>query len=311
MYMIKFWNLEVRETYKEVDTVNDKGVVESERNPLPYDSWVKEENRKIFEIALTANSMTDPTKSDGNPTDLAITRYMYLEGKGINAVDMRKKYAKVDEVPFNSDRKRMSAWIKDDEGRPLIVMKGASELVLNSCSHLIDLGTGEKIVIDEAIKADVLSAINKFAKKALRTIAICYKYSDSYDKKNADANGVLKDETSDYVLVGIAGIRDVIRPEVPNAVAQLNKAGIQVKMVTGDNQVTAKAIAVECNIIPKDTASHTENTVMLGSVFYDYVGGVNTFPDPKDKSKKKYSVGKPKRFKEIYHQLQVLARSRP
>ena len=91
MYMIKFQNLEVRETYKEVDKVNDKGAVESERNPLPYNSWVKEENRKIFEIALTANSMTDPTKSDGNPTELAITRYMYLEGKGINTVDMIKK----------------------------------------------------------------------------------------------------------------------------------------------------------------------------------------------------------------------------
>ena len=134
MYMIKFWNLEVRETYIEKDTVNEKGITESERTPLPYDAWVKEDNKKIFEIALTANSMTDPTKSDGNPTDLAITRYMYLEGKGINAVDMRKKYAKVDEVPFNSDRKRMSAWIKDDTGRPMIVMKGASELVLNSCS---------------------------------------------------------------------------------------------------------------------------------------------------------------------------------
>ena len=82
-------------------------------------------------------------------------------------------------------------------------------------------------------------------------------------------------------------------------------------MVTGDNQVTAKAIAIECNIIPKDSSTHTENTVMLGSEFYDYVGGVNSFPDPKDKSKKKYSVGKPQRFKEIYHELQVLARSRP
>ena len=163
--------------------------------------------------------MTDPTKNDGNPTDLAITRYMYLDGKGINAVDMRKKYLKIDEEPFNSDRKRMSAWIKDDEGKALIVMKGASELVLNSCSDLIDLRTGYKIPMDEALKKEVASEITHFAEKALRTIAICYKYSTSYDKDKKDDNGVLEDESTGFTLVGIAGIRDVIRPEVPKAVA--------------------------------------------------------------------------------------------
>ena len=68
---------------------------------------------------------------------------------------------------------------------------------------------------------------------------------------------------------------------------------------------------MECNIIPRDNSSETEHTVMLGSEFYDYVGGIETFPDPKDKSKKKYTVAKQDKFKEIYHKVQVLARSRP
>ena len=97
-------------------------------------------------------------------------------------------------------------------------MKGASELVLNSCSNLIDLSSGEKLPIDDALKAEVISEITKFATKALRTIAICYKYSDSYNKDKTDANGVLDDESTGFTLVGIAGIRDVIRPEVPHAV---------------------------------------------------------------------------------------------
>lgn len=255
--------------------------------------------------------MTDPTKNDGNPTDLAITRYIYLDGKGVNAVNMREKYPKVDEEPFNSDRKRMSAWIKDDSGKNLIVMKGASELVLNSCKDIIDLKTGEKMNIDEAMKKTVIDEIEGFAKKALRTIAICYKYSDSYDKERKDSTGVLDDESSGFTLVGIAGIRDVIRPEVPSAVANCNKAGIQVKMVTGDNKVTARAIAIECNIIPKDHAGDNEFTVMQGSEFSDYIGGVETLVDPKDKNKKTYKIGHPEKFKQIYNKVLVLARSRP
>ena len=82
-------------------------------------------------------------------------------------------------------------------------------------------------------------------------------------------------------------------------------------MVTGDNKITARAIAMECNIIPKDNSAETEHTVMLGSEFYDYVGGLDITPDPKNKNKKKYSVANQEKFKEIYHKLQVLARSRP
>lgn len=311
MYMIKFWNLEVKETYEEKESVGKDGKPTVDRKPLPYNSWVQENTRSKFEIALTANSMTDPTSDSGNPTDLAITRYIYLDGAGVNAVEMRKKYPKVDEEPFNSDRKRMSAFIKDDEGKSMIVMKGASELVLKCCSKMINLGTGDLIDLNPEAVQDVEEAITNFAKQALRTIAICYKYSDSYDKEKADENGVLEDESTGFVLVGIAGIRDVIRTEVPMAVKQCNKAGIQVKMVTGDNQVTAKAIAIECNIITGDVSQETEYTVMLGSDFYDFVGGVETKPDPNNKGKTKYTVGNQEKFQQIYHQVQVLARSRP
>lgn len=314
MYMIKFWNLEPHDTYIEKEEgIDQNGKPRYIRIVLPYYDWVSENTKSIFEIGLTANSMTDPTKNDGNPTDLAITRYMFLEGKGVNAVSMREKYPTIEEEPFNSDRKRMSKFIKDDDGKTMIVMKGASELVLACCNKLIDLKTGEMIDINPAVRIEIESAITHFAETALRTIAICYKYSDSYDKENKDKNGVLKDEEEGFTLIGIAGIKDLIRPEVPSAILQCNTAGVQVKMVTGDNKITATAIAKDCNIIKKDGSGMKEKTVMLGSEFYDYVEGYRSVPDESDPKgkKKKLVVGNPERFKEIYDTVKVLARSRP
>jgi P-type Ca2+ transporter type 2C len=83
-------------------------------------------------------------------------------------------------------------------------------------------------------------------------------------------------------LVGIAGIRDVIRTEAPDAILACKKAGIQVKMVTGEHKATAKAIAIECNIIEDDGPEENANTVMLGSDFYKYIGGLGK-PDVKKK----------------------------
>ena len=311
MYMIRFWNIQERVTYNEQETgekdANGKAVVK--RSPTPYYDWVSEENRSIFEIVMAANTTTDPKTGTGNPTDLAITRYMYLDGAGKDAAVMRTKYPKIQEEPFNSTRKRMSAQVQDDEKNLLIIMKGASELMVDCCKDMINLQTGEKIVIDEAVKEDIVNSINGFARQALRTIVLCYKYTDSYNKDAKDDKDVLEDEKSGFTMVGIAGIRDVIRTEVPNAVKQCNRAGIQVKMVTGDNAVTAEAIAKECNIIDSSTEG-SDKRVMLGSDFYDYVGGVEQVKDSKT-GKNRYTVAKKDKFKEIYHDLQVLVRSRP
>ena len=88
---------------------------------------------------------------------------------------------------------------------------------------------------------------------------MAYKTVQNIDTKSKDEKGVLLAEKSDFVLVGIAGIKDVIRPEVPEAVQQCYDAGITVKMVTGDNKVTARAIAKDCNIIHPDELDDDSN----------------------------------------------------
>ncbi len=132
-----------------------------------------------------------------------------------------------------------------------------------------------------------------------------------------DADNVLRAvEKRDFVVVCIFGIKDIIRPEVPDAVARCMKAGITVRMVTGDNKVTAMAIAKECKIITSET-ENIHDSVMEGPEFYERMGGLicktckRDAPcdcDPKVVVEGVKNIGQ---FHSIWKNLRVLARSRP
>lgn len=114
-------------------------------------------------------------------------------------------------------------------------------------------------------------------------------------------------EKEGFTLLAILGIEDTVRAEVPSAVASIQEAGVTVRMVTGDNVDTAKAIAVQCNII-KESDINNPNICMEGPHFYEVCGGLKAFI--KD-GKKKEEVKDFAKFQEIQKQLVVLARSRP
>lgn len=119
-----------------------------------------------------------------------------------------------------------------------------------------------------------------------------------------DIEGVQKVvEKGDLTLIGLLGIRDIIRKEVPGAVALCRKAGITVRMVTGDNKVTALAIAKECKIV--EEGDNMEMAVMEGKEFYEYVEGL------KQNDKGEDEVGNKEKFVQVWKNLKVLARSRP
>merc|ERR1712007_381823 len=110
---------------------------------------------------------------------------------------------------------------------------------------------------------------------------------------------------------------DIIRPEVPKAVSQCNFAGVRVRMVTGDNKVTAIAIAKECGILAQNEGDE-EGVCMTGPEFYDYVGrliytdtGEEVELMGKEDRLDKESVGNMENMKKIREKLKVLARSRP
>ena len=135
-----------------------------------------------------------------------------------------------------------------------ILMKGASEIILESCSHFHNFNNQVEKV-DSQLKGTINSSINNLASDGLRTI--CYAYKDidisEYNSGlNTDDMGVFGIEQNGFSLLAVFGIRDVLRPEVPAAISNCKKAGIKVRMVTGDNKVTAKAIAIECGIIDRN-----------------------------------------------------------
>ena len=125
-------------------------------------------------------------------------------------------------------------------------------------------------------KSSLLEVIEGFARGALRTICLAYKDlspnegGPEHDDQDEKGNNIV--EKTNMVCIAILGIRDIIRPEVPEAVRKCQGAGVQVRMVTGDNKITALAIAKECNIVRE--GDNMEMAVMEGKEFNDYVGGL-------------------------------------
>ena len=109
------------------------------------------------------------------------------------------------------------------------------------------------------------------AEESLRTLCFAYKDIGIEDIDTADNLGVYDVEKHSMVFIAVIGVKDIPRPEVPHAIESCKKAGIRVRMVTGDNIVTARAIALEVGIIdPKNQNS----LVMEGVDFVEKIGGV-------------------------------------
>ncbi|KAI2528214.1 ATPase plasma membrane Ca2+ transporting 2 [Homo sapiens] len=147
---------------------------------------------------------------------------------------------------FNSVRKSMSTVIKLPDESFRMYSKGASEIVLKKCCKILN-GAGEPRVFrprdrDEMVK----KVIEPMACDGLRTICVAYRDFPSSPEPDWDnENDILNELT----CICVVGIEDPVRPEVPEAIRKCQRAGITVRMVTGDNINTARAIAIKCGII--------------------------------------------------------------
>jgi Ca2+-transporting ATPase len=176
--------------------------------------------------ALCNNSTAD----EGDPTEQAIVRS--AEETGFDVEKLRDKNTRTDEMPFSSERKWMGTVHETDKGRVGYV-KGAPEVVLgNSESILTEDGVVE---LTEDIRESVEGAVNSFADDALRVLGVAY--VDEPDDADALKDGLF--------FLGLTGMIDPPRDEVADAISATRRAGIDVKMVTGDNVRTAAAIAEE------------------------------------------------------------------
>jgi sodium/potassium-transporting ATPase subunit alpha len=144
----------------------------------------------------------------------------------------------VEEIPFDSDRRRMSVVVQHG-GRRWLYCKGAPEVVLQRCSS-VDL-PGGAVSLDEELRARVLEGQAVMAARGLRVLGFAHR--EVFDGRVDEAS---------LVFSGLVGLRDPPRPEVPDAVARCRSAGIRVVVVTGDHPQTAVAIAREIGLVRTD-----------------------------------------------------------
>merc|ERR1719361_1430576 len=214
--------------------------------------------------AVAAGKMKHPL-TGGNQTDCAMLQWAIDLGAS-NFREIRELNPVKKAFPFDSKQKRSSVLVRErkgDDSEWVIYVKGAAEQVLNLCTRRMTKdGTVEAMREDD--KEAVRQAMFHMACSGLRCLGLCYgvygvddiewKSRDSFTLEDTAAEPLFVD----MVWMGTTGIKDPVRPEVPDAVATCQKAGIVVRMVTGDHLETAKHIAKECGILTsKDHVSMT------------------------------------------------------
>ncbi|XP_059539745.1 plasma membrane calcium-transporting ATPase 1 isoform X2 [Myotis daubentonii] len=184
----------------------------------------------------------------GNKTECALLGFL---------LDLKRDYQDVrNEIPeeslykvytFNSVRKSMSTVLKNSDGSYRIFSKGASEIILKKCFKILS-ANGEAKVFRPRDRDDIIkTVIEPMASEGLRTICLAFRDfpagepEPDWDNENDIVTGL--------TCIAVVGIEDPVRPEVPDAIKKCQKAGITVRMVTGDNINTARAIASKCGIL--------------------------------------------------------------
>ncbi|SNX85956.1 related to putative calcium P-type ATPase NCA-2 [Melanopsichium pennsylvanicum] len=192
----------------------------------------------------------------GSKTETALLK-MAKELKWEDYRASRERAQVVQMIPFSSERKAMGVVVKLPEGGFRVYLKGASEVLTRLCTHHVEVsGTDTDSIpveeLDAAKLEKVNSTITQFANQTLRTLAIVYRDFEFFPPKEAeyDESGEVEYASlaKNLTLVAIVAIEDPLRPGVTDAVEACRRAGVQVKMCTGDNVLTAKSIATQCGI---------------------------------------------------------------
>ena len=197
--------------------------------------------RRFFEDALLCHNLKE-TVIAGKPEFLGDPMEIALVRLAKTCLGETISYPKINEVPFDTDRKRLSTVHQTTDG-PVLYCKGALEMLLPLCTHV---QLGEKIVpVNGDIQQAFINALEKMASEGLRVLAFAWREL----KVGHDVGS----EEHDLILSGLVGLEDPPRPEVPDAIQKCHEAGIKVIMVTGDHPHTALAIGRQIGQIQSDT----------------------------------------------------------
>uniref|UniRef100_A0A674II06 Calcium-transporting ATPase n=1 Tax=Terrapene triunguis TaxID=2587831 RepID=A0A674II06_9SAUR len=183
----------------------------------------------------------------GNKTECSLLGFV---------LDLKQDYQVVrNEVPeeklykvytFNSVRKSMSTVLKNSDGSFRMYSKGASEIILRKCTKILDKNGDLRVFKVKDRDEMVKKVIEPMACQGLRTICLAFRDFPADAEPNWDSENEI---VCDLACITVVGIEDPVRPEVPEAIVKCQRAGITVRMVTGDNINTARAIATKCGIL--------------------------------------------------------------
>jgi len=189
--------------------------------------------------SLRKNDRNSTWEIFGDPTEGALI--VAAAKAGFEKETLEKSYPRVHEIPFTSERKRMTTIHKAPDGEVYAFMKGAPEVLLERCSHVIEDAEEKKLTKEK--RAKILEVNEKLAGNALRVLAMAYKrLPTTMAKYEADA------VEKEMVFVGLQGMIDPPREEAIEANKLCQKAGIKTVMITGDHKLTAVAVAKEVGI---------------------------------------------------------------
>ncbi|WP_100011014.1 calcium-translocating P-type ATPase, SERCA-type [Lentibacillus sediminis] len=178
---------------------------------------------------------------EGDPTDGALL--VAARKLGLTQ-ETGEKYRVIKEIPFDSDRKRMSVIVEDENDMRFLITKGAPDVLLPRSEFFVD-DTGRQR-IQQTDRARIDGAVSRMADNALRTIAVGMKPITKQDTLETEFL------ERDLTFIGLYGLMDPPRKEVKSAIAECRQAGIKTVMITGDHVKTARAIARNLNLLPEN-----------------------------------------------------------
>ena len=218
-----------------------------------------EEAVKVDNPAMMAMILANDTKIEdggrllGDPTETALIQYAF--DQNVKVEDLLKKDSRVQEVPFDSERKLMST-VNHYGDKFFVAVKGAPDELLKRVTKIEK--KDQVTPISDSEKENILASNKNMAEQALRVLGLAYKVVDkAYD--DPTTNNV----EQDLIFAGLVGMIDPERPEAKAAVAEAKSAGIRTVMITGDHQITAAAIASRLGIL--EEGSDKDKAVITGA----------------------------------------------
>lgn len=222
--------------------------------PKEIDLTSQTQRYLMYDAVLTNDSSIVDGKGIGDPTEYAllqmfreigVTNDSFLKERGMKEDDIRSMQKRLEEIPFDSDRKLMSTKYAL-HGVATILTKGAPDVLLQRCSSYRD----EQGIhtLSDAVREEIKDRNQNFSENGLRVLAFAYKESEE---------SLTLESEKELIFLGLVAMADPPRPESVEAVKNAKKAGIRPAMITGDHKITAVAIAKEIGIFEENDLALT------------------------------------------------------